>query len=187
MVPMVSEAAEITAARTLVDREFELARRRGVAGPSNLVFGIMIEVPSLLFQLDAVMPKADFVSIGSNDLLQYLFAADRSNERVSRRFDTLSPIFLRALGTIVEAGRRHKVPVSLCGELGGRPLEAMALIALGLRSLSMAPASIGPVKAMVRSMHAGRAEAHLRGLTADGVVNVRDRLKRFAESEGLDL
>ena len=187
MVPMVSEATEITAARALVDREFELARKRGVAGPSDLVFGIMIEVPSLLFQLDAVMPKADFVSIGSNDLLQYLFAADRSNERVARRFDALSPIFLRAVGTVIEAGRRHKVPVGLCGEVGGRPLEAMALIALGLRALSMAPASIGPVKAMVRSMHAGRMQEHLHRLIAEGDGSIRDRLKRFAEIEGLDL
>jgi len=134
-----------------------------------------------------VMPKADFVSIGSNDLLQYLFAADRSNERVAKRFDTLSPIFLRAVGTVIEAGRRHKVPVGLCGEVGGRPLEAMALIALGLRALSMAPASIGPVKAMVRSLHVGRAEEHLRRFMTDGTGSIRDRLKRFGEIEGLDL
>lgn len=187
MVPMVSQASEATAARALIDREFELARRRGIAGPKRLVFGIMIEVPSLLFELDAVMPKADFVSVGSNDLLQYLFAADRSNERVAGRFDSLSTTFMRALAAIVDAGKRHRVPVTLCGEHGGRPLDAMALIALGFRSLSMAPASIGPVKAMVRSMHAGRAQAFVRKLMAEGEGSVRDKLKRFAEAEGLEV
>jgi phosphotransferase system enzyme I (PtsP) len=187
MVPMVSEAREVVAARSLIDREFELARRRGIEGPSRLIFGVMIEVPSLLFDLDAVMRSADFVSIGSNDLFQYLFAADRSNERVATRFDSLSRIFLQALANIVEAGSRHKVPVALCGEVGGRPLEALALIALGIRSLSMAPASIGPVKAMVLSLHAQRAQAYLRKLLREENGSLRDKLKQFAESEGVQL
>jgi phosphotransferase system enzyme I (PtsP) len=187
MVPMVSEAAEIAAARALIDREFELALRRGVEVPKRLIFGIMIEVPSLLFQLDSVMRMVDFVSVGSNDLMQYLFAADRSNDRVATRFDTLSPIFLRALSNIVETGKRHRVPVALCGELGGRPLEAMALIALGFRSLSMAPASVGPVKAIVRSMSAKRTEQHVRLLMSQGDGSIRDKLMRFAEAERMEL
>ena len=187
MVPMVSEASEVAAARVLVDREFELARRRGIAGPKTLAFGIMIEVPSLLFQLDAVMKMVDFVSVGSNDLMQYLFAADRSNDRVATRFDTLSPIFLRALSQVLDAGKRHKVPVALCGEVGGKPLEALALVALGFRSLSMAPASIGPVKATIRSMHVKRAEERVRKLVAESDTSIRDKLKRFAESEAIEL
>jgi phosphotransferase system enzyme I (PtsP) len=187
MVPMVSQASEAVAARALIDREFELARTRGIAGPKRLIFGVMVEVPSLLFELDAVMPKADFVSVGSNDLLQYLFAADRSNERVADRFDFLSASFLRALAMIVEAGRRHKVPAALCGEHGGRPLDALALIGLGFRSLSMAPASIGPVKAMVRSLDAERAQAFVRKLVLEGEGSVRDKLKQFAEREGLEI
>ena len=187
MVPMVSEASEVAAARLLVDREFELARRRGIAGPNVLAFGIMIEVPSLLFQLDAVMKMVDFVSVGSNDLMQYLFAADRSNDRVATRFDTLSPIFLRALGQVIDAGRRHKVPVALCGEVGGKTLEALALVSLGFRSLSMAPASIGPVKAMVRSMHVKRATERVRSLIGESDTSIRDTLKRFAEGEGIEL
>ncbi len=127
------------------------------------------------------------MSIGSNDLFQYLFAADRSNERVATRFDSLSRIFLQALANIVEAGSRHKVPVALCGEVGGRPLEALALIALGIRSLSMAPASIGPVKAMVLSLHAQRAQAYLRKLLREENGSLRDKLKQFAESEGVQL
>jgi phosphotransferase system enzyme I (PtsP) len=187
MVPMVSEASEVAAARLLVDREFELARRRGIAGPKTLAFGIMIEVPSLLFQLDAVMKMVDFVSVGSNDLMQYLFAADRSNDRVATRFDTLSPIFLRALGQVIDAGRRHKVPVALCGEVGGKTLEALALVALGFRSLSMAPASIGPVKAMIRSMHVKRAAERIRSLVTESDTSIRDSLKHFAEAEGIDM
>ena len=115
----------------------------------------MIEVPSLLYELDALLPRVDFVSVGSNDLLQYFFAADRNNPRVAARYDALSAAAARALATIVEAARRHDRPLSLCGEMAGRPLEAMALIGLGYRSISMAPASIGPVKSMVLSLDAG--------------------------------
>ena len=94
----------------------------------------MIEVPSLLFQLDAVMKMVDFVSVGSNDLMQYLFAADRSNDRVATRFDTLSPISCGRWGRCSRRRSRHKVPVALCGEVGGKPLDALALVALGFRS-----------------------------------------------------
>ena len=122
----------------------------------------MIEVPSLLFELDALLPRVDFVSVGSNDLLQYLFAADRNNPRVAGRYDALSAAPLRALAAIVEAAKRHGRPLSLCGEMAGRPLEAMALIGLGYRSISMAPASVGPVKSMILSLDAGELQRWLR-------------------------
>lgn len=188
MAPMVSERREVIAVRAIVDAELDRAARRGHPVPKSLALGIMIEVPSLLFALDDLMPLLDFVSIGSNDLLQYLFAADRGNELVGNRFDTLSVPFLRALRTVVEAGQRHNVPVSLCGEMGGRPLEAIALIALGMRSLSMAPASIGPVKAMVLSLDAARAQAFVHPLlAATESGSIRDGLARFAELEGLEI
>ena len=117
--------------------------------------GAMIEVPALLWQLDRILPLADFASVGSNDLMQFLFAADRGNMRVAERFDALNPAGLKALKLIVEAANRHDVPLTLCGEMAGRPLEAMALIGLGFRSISMAPASVGPVKAMILSLDAG--------------------------------
>src|SRR5690606_8952744 len=117
--------------------------------PSKLRIGAMIEVPSLLYELDALMPHVDFVSVGSNDLLQFLFAADRSNAHVGHRYDPLSVSALRALRHVVRTGAVHGVPVTLCGEMAGRPLEAMALIGLGFRTISMAPASIGPVKTMI--------------------------------------
>ena len=188
MAPMVSERAEFVAVKALVDNEIQRAKARGLAVPSTLRTGIMIEVPSLLFALDTIMPLVDFVSIGSNDLLQYLFAADRGNDLVGARFDTLSVTFLRAMRTVIEAGQRHGVPVSLCGEMGGRPLEAVALAAIGLRSLSMAPASIGPVKAMLLSLDASRAEAFVLPLLEKGHHgSIRDALARFAELEGLEI
>ena len=155
MLPMVTTLAELRQAKGLIAREIGLLGER--EPPSRIAVGIMLEVPALLFQLDEVLPEVEFVSIGSNDLMQYLFAADRSNSRVSRRYDSLSAPLLRALQMILEATRRHRVPVTLCGEMAGRPLEASALIALGFRAISMAPASIGPVKTMILSMNVGEA------------------------------
>ena len=122
----------------------------------------MIEVPSLLFELDALLPRVDFVSVGSNDLLQYFFAADRNNTRVAARYDALSAAPLRALAAIVDAASQHGRPLSLCGEMASRPLEAMALIGLGYRSISMAPASVGPVKSMILSLDASELQRWLR-------------------------
>ena len=187
MVPMISNVAEILAVREIIDREIEIVRKRDGQGPSRLYYGIMIEVPALLFQLDEVMPLVDFVSIGSNDLMQYFYAADRGNPRVSERFDPLSAPFLRALASIVDAARRHGTEATVCGEIGGRPLEAIALVGLGFRSLSMAPASIGPVKTMILSLDAGRARAHVQGLLERGLPVLRDELRRFAENEGVEI
>jgi phosphotransferase system enzyme I (PtsP) len=185
MIPMVSEPGEIVAARAILNREIELNQRRGTAGPLRVHFGIMIEVPSLLFDLDAVLPLVDFASVGSNDLLQYFFASDRANAKVAGRFDVLSPSFLRALTGVTAAGRRLGVPIALCGEIGGRPLEAMALIGAGFRTLSMAPASIGPVKTMVLGLNAKRAEAAVAELIANGGPSIRDGLAAFAAAEGI--
>ena len=131
--------------------------------PKRVAIGAMIEVPCLLFELDALMKKVDFVSVGSNDLMQFMYAADRTNARVGSRYDALSPAPLRALKSLVKAAKKHDVPLTLCGEMAGNPIDAMALIALGFRSLSMAPASIGPIKTMILSLHAGRVRKAARG------------------------
>jgi phosphotransferase system enzyme I (PtsP) len=185
MLPMISDVSEFESARELVDKERAHLTRHGHTLPARLDLGAMIEVPALLWQLDRLLPAVDFVSVGSNDLLQFLFAADRGNVRVSDRFDPLSPPVLRLLADIVEAAERHKVPLTLCGEMAGRPLEAMALIALGYRSISMAPASIGPVKAMVRSLDVEAARAELHGLLERGDVGVRGQLEAFAQETGV--
>jgi phosphotransferase system, enzyme I, PtsP len=187
MLPMISDVSEFETARALIDREVTLLKKHGHLEPSKLMIGAMIEVPALLWQLDNLLPLADFVSVGSNDLVQFLFAADRGNERVASRFDSLSPPVLRALRQIVEAAERHGTPLTLCGEMAGKPLEAMALIGIGFRSISMAPASIGPVKAMVLSLDAENLRAHLDQLLQERKTSLRQDLKRFAAETGVQV
>ena len=134
-----------------------------------------------------MMRRADFVSVGSNDLLQFLFAADRGNPRLGGRYDAMSVAALRALRSIVTAGNRLGVPVTLCGELASRPLECMALIGLGFRSLSVSPAAVGPAKAMIRSLDCARVTARLSALIERGEPDIRAALKAFAESDSVEL
>jgi phosphotransferase system enzyme I (PtsP) len=187
MFPMVACCAEFDAAKQIVGRELEYLGKHGYATPSQLELGVMIEVPSLLFELDAICAKADFLSVGSNDLIQYLFAADRDNKRVADRFDALSAPALRALATIAGAGHAAGKPVTLCGEMGGKPLEALALAAIGYRSLSMSPASIGPVKATLIAADLAETEAFLTPLVGahDGAHSLRAHLRDYAERSGI--
>ncbi|MEP6966901.1 MAG: phosphoenolpyruvate--protein phosphotransferase [Pseudomonadota bacterium] len=180
MFPLVASVEEFRAARGLVDHEVAWALRRGRPAPSRLDVGTMIEAPSLLWHLDALLPIADFVSVGTNDLMQYLFAADRGNPRVSSRYDPLSPPALRALKAIEEACARTATPVSVCGEMAGRPLEAFALVALGFEALSMPPAGIGPVKQMVLSCDRGAASRGLDGLLASSAGSIRQDIEALA-------
>jgi phosphotransferase system enzyme I (PtsP) len=144
-------------------------------------------VPALLWQLDRVLPLADFASVGSNDLMQFLFATDRGNSLVAGRFDALNPAGLMPLRLIVEESTKHNVPLTLCGEMAGKPLEAMALIGLGYRSISMAPASVGPVKAMVLSLDAGDLWVRLQELLACKATSLRDELKTYAAEKGVQI
>jgi phosphotransferase system, enzyme I, PtsP len=187
LLPMVTTVGEIDMARALIGREIDLLRRRGMSDPTKVLLGVMIEVPSLLYELDALMPRVDFASVGSNDLLQYLFAADRNNPRVAARYDALSATALRALAAIVDAAKRHGRPLCLCGEIAGRPLEAMALIGLGYRAISMAPASIGPVKSMLLSLDAGALQRWMPAVVANGEGSLRAQLKRFAEDHHVEI
>ena len=187
MLPMVTTTSEFDAAKALIDREVQLLRQRGLEGPNRLRVGVMVEVPALLYELDILMPKVDFVSVGSNDLLQYLFAADRNNERTAKRYDSLSIPALKALTSIVVAGKRHGKSVTLCGEMASRPLEAMALIGLGYRSISMAASAIGPVKAMLMSLDAGALEKHLGKLIEAGHADIRGALKAFAAANAVEI
>ncbi len=189
MFPMVAMVDEFDAAKAIVQREIKHLSRHGYELPSELKLGVMVEVPSLLWQLDELMQRVDFVSVGSNDLVQYLTAADRDNKRVSGRFDVLCAPVLRALRSVAQAGAASGTPVTLCGEIGGRPLEAMTLVALGYRGLSMSAASIGPVKAAILAMHAGEAAAFLDGLIADrsGAASLREKLRAYADAKGVPL
>ena len=187
MLPMIADKSEFEAARNLIDRELTILKRHGRPEPKRLMVGAMIEVPALLWQLDRLLPLADFASVGSNDLIQFLFAADRANARVSERFDSLNPSVLKALRQVVEAAVRHNVPLNLCGEMAGRPLEAMALIGLGFRSISMAPASVGPVKAMILSLDAGALHERLDMLLGSEKASLREDLKQFAAEKGVQI
>ena len=180
MFPLVASVDEFRAARALVDREVAWARRRGRPAPSRLEVGTMIEAPSLLWHLDALLPMTDFVSVGTNDLLQYLFAADRGNSRVSDRYDPLSPPALRALKTIQSACVETGTPVSVCGEIAGRPLEAFALVGLGFERLSMPPAGIGAVKQMVLSCDREAARRGIEALLKNPGGSVRGEIEALA-------
>jgi phosphotransferase system enzyme I (PtsP) len=187
MLPMIADVAEFEAARALIDRELTLLKRHGRPEPKALKVGVMIEVPAILWQLDRVLPLADFASVGSNDLMQFLFAADRGNPRVAERFDSLNPAGLKALKSIVEGAKRDGVPLNLCGEMAGKPLEAMTLVGLGFRSISMAPASVGPIKAMVLSLDAGELAKRLDELLESKTTSLREDLRRFAVEHGVQV
>ena len=189
MFPMITMVSEFDAAKVLVEREIAHLSRHNYDLPTDVKLGVMIEVPALLWQLDELLERVDFVSVGSNDLVQYLTAADRDNRRVSERFDVLCAPVLRALGMIAQKGAAAGTSVTLCGEIGGRPLEAMALIGIGYRGLSMSPASIGPVKAAILAMDAGEVAALVQDLIAqkDGAPSLRGQLRAYAEGKGVPL
>jgi phosphotransferase system enzyme I (PtsP) len=184
MFPMVAVVSEFDNARALVERELTYLRRHGHRLPNQVMVGAMLEVPSLLFALDDLLERADFLSVGSNDLVQFLFAADRGNAQVANRFDPLSPPALRVLKLIADACKKHGKPFTLCGELAAKPLEAMTLIALGFRSLSLSPAMIGPVKAMILALDAAAAEKAVLPLLSSASAT-REKLRAFASEAGI--
>jgi phosphotransferase system enzyme I (PtsP) len=188
MFPMIAAIDEFDRARALVERELTHLRRHGHKLPDRVHVGAMVEVPSLLYQLDELFARVDFLSVGSNDLFQFLYAVDRSNTRVAQRFDPVSVPVLRALKIIADKGRACGKPVALCGELASTPLGALALVAVGYRVLSLTPSAIGPVKAMLLDLDAAKAHTMLDPLIArmDGIA-VRDRIEAFAAAEGLQL
>ncbi|MER9163969.1 MULTISPECIES: phosphoenolpyruvate--protein phosphotransferase [unclassified Mesorhizobium] len=189
MLPMVTELGEITQAREIIDREVRHLSRFAHHLPTSLKLGAMLEVPSLLFQLDELMKSVDFVSVGSNDLFQFVMAVDRGNTQLANRFDTLSAPFLRVLKQIADAGVRNNTPVTLCGELAGKPISAMALIGLGFRSISMSPASIGPVKAMLTELPLDELKAFFDDnlmAPAQGLP-MRALLQAFADDRSIPL
>jgi phosphotransferase system enzyme I (PtsP) len=189
MFPMIATVEEFDEAKGLVERELTHLRRHGHKLPERVDIGTMLEVPSLLYQLDELLTRVDFLSVGSNDLMQFFYAADRSNTRVADRFDPLSAPVLRALRDIAVKGKEHGKPVTLCGELASKPIGALALIALGYRSLSLSPSAVGPVKAMLLELDAGKAAALLGKLLESpaGSVSIREQLKAFAADQKLQI
>jgi len=185
LLPMVSDVDEFNRARALIDRELERARLMDHTRPTQVLVGAMLEVPALAFMLPQLMRSADFVSIGSNDLFSLAFAVDRTNPRVSRRYDNLNPASLTLIRLIVQSAAENSGDLSLCGEMAGRPLDAMALLGLGIRSLSMQPGQIGPIKMMIRSLNLGEVAAFVDRLCGRTDHSLRTRLSAFAAERGI--
>ena len=181
MFPMVSEPWEYEEARALFDEQVEWCKRAKRAVPRTIEYGAMLEVPGLAEMLDVILPRVDFLSIGTNDLTQFLFAADRSDPRLAERYDWLSPAILRFLRRVVREADAAGVPIRLCGEMGGRPLEAMALVGIGIRKLSITPAAVGPIKAMVCSLDAAAITARMEALLAKPPRALRKVLHDWAK------
>jgi len=189
MFPMIATVEEFDEAKSLVERELTHLRRHSHKLPEQVEIGTMVEVPSLLYQLDELLDRVDFLSVGSNDLVQFFYAADRGNSRVADRFDAISAPVLRALKSIADKGRAHAKPVTLCGELASKPIGALALVAIGYRSFSLSPSAVGPVKAMLLDLNAAKAAALMQPLieSPSGSLPIRERLKAFAAEQGLQI
>jgi len=182
MFPMIADVEEFRSAKALFETEMEYLKHSGHELPRSVKLGAMIEVPALIWQLDGLLKEVDFASIGSNDLLQFLFASDRGNTRLAARYDPLSPPLLSAIRHIVVRANAHGVPLNLCGEMAGRPLEAMALIGLGLTSISMAPAAVGPVKDMILTLDRAALWRELEPMLSLPDHSLRKRLEKFAKA-----
>lgn len=187
LVPMVTDAWEFRQTRAVVNKEVERLRNAGEPVPSKLELGAMIEVPSLLWELDQVLPEADFVSIGSNDLVMFLTAADRGNKRVAKAYDPIALPRMRALKHIVDMARRYNVPLTMCGELAGKTVESLALLSIGMTKLSMSPPSIGPIREMILGLDLAPIRASVSAALLEGASGpgIRDLLLDWSERQGL--
>lgn len=187
MLPFVTEVAEFDRARQLLEMEKVRAAANGFAVPEKIELGVMLEVPALLWQLDTLLPSLDFVSVGTNDLMQYLFAADRGNFSIRNRYDPLCPAMLRVLKEIADKCRKAGVPVSICGEMAGQPLEAMVLIALGFQTLSAPAQGVENIKVMVPTLDTRSLVPYLEHLMASREHSLRERLKSFARDHEVNV
>ena len=187
MFPMVSEPWEYEAARDLFVGQRAWLASHNKKLPVAIRYGAMLEVPGLLETLDLMLPHLDFLSIGTNDLTQFLFAADRAHPRLAERYDWLSPTVMRYLARVVRTVSGSKVALGVCGEMGGRPLEAMALLGVGIERLSITPAGVGPVKAMVRSLDLGALRADMAAILAQPSSDPRGQYRAWAQQHQVDL
>jgi phosphotransferase system, enzyme I, PtsP len=186
MFPMVSEPWEFDAAREVFEAQRLVLKGQKKLLPEAIRYGAMLEVPALAEQLDLLAPKISFLSIGTNDLTQFLFAADRSNPKLAERYDWLSPAILRFLRRVIQGVAGHQVDVTVCGEMGGRRLEALALMGIGLRRLSITPASVGPVKELVRKIDLAEIGAAMNQWLAVPPPNMRETLSAWAQERGIE-
>ncbi len=185
MFPMVAEVDEFRRARDLMHQERRFLEKHGHSLPSEIHLGVMFEVPSLMWQLDELLMLVDFVSVGSNDLQQFFYASDRGHPRLAGRYDSLSTPMLRLLRDIASAANNAGVPINLCGEMAGRPIDAMALIGVGYRSISMTPAAVGPVKEMIMALSAESIAEYVDMLLRESHHSIRPQLVDFAQKHNI--
>lgn len=187
MFPLITTIDEFRACRALLFAERDRLVGFGHKVPAQIELGTMLEVPALVWQLDKLLPELDFLSVGTNDLMQFFYAADRGNPQTGTRYDFLSLPSLRLLAHVQAQCAAHDVPVSICGELGARPLEAMALLGLGYQKFSLPSAGIGPVKRMVRSAHAGKLRAAIADILDSAPDDMRAAMRQIADAQNIKL
>jgi phosphotransferase system enzyme I (PtsP) len=187
MFPMLTEVSEFRYGRALLDMELARMRGRGAPMPQRVKVGAMLEVPALIYQLPELLGIVDFVSIGTNDLFQFMFASDRANYQMSERYDSLSPVGLGILRMILQQCQAAQVPVSVCGEMAARPLDAMALMGIGFRTISMSPPAVGPIKATIRGLRLAALETFVASLCNGRQRSVREQLRAYAIDHGVML
>lgn len=185
MFPMIADLEEFLEAKETLLLELEKEKTKGLKMPSKVNIGLMIEVPSIIFQLDDVLKKADFISIGTNDLAQFMFACDRSNPRITNRYDVLSAPFLRVMQQIIQKADKAGVYCSVCGEMASNPVEAMALIGLGYRNLSVSGPSFGVVKNLIRSLRIQDIADYMQILLQSNKKTLRPQLVAYAHDHGI--
>ena len=185
MFPMIAEVSEFRRCKAILQKELDRLKRFDKVPPIDIKVGCMFEVPSLSWQLDSLLKEVDFLSIGTNDLMQFFFACDRSNPKLADRYDLLAPSVLSFLHMIIKTCDEANVPVTLCGEMGGRSIEAVALVAIGLRKLSVSPTSVGPVKRLLRSVDMGQLRQFLGENLQSDQHSIRDSLLLFARDHGI--
>ena len=185
MFPMVSEPWEFDQAKAVFDGQLAWLKAQKKRLPEAVRFGAMLEIPAIAEQLDVLAPKLSFLSIGTNDLTQFLFAADRSHPKLAERYDWLSPSIFRFLKRVSDTVRPYGTALTVGGEMGGRRLEALALLGIGIDRLSITPASVGPIKELVRAMDIGEIREAMTGWLADPPPDLRQALSQWAEARGL--
>ena len=186
MFPMVSEPWEFDTAKLVFDEQLDWLRKQRKPLPEEIRFGAMLEVPALAEVLDELLPRLKFMSIGTNDLTQFLFAADRANPKLAERYDWLSPAILRFLARVVRGTAGHEIDLAVCGEMGGRRLEALALLGIGIRRLSITPASVGPIKELVRKVDLAEITAAMQTWLASPPPDMRAALRHWAAERDID-
>lgn len=183
MFPFVAQFEEFRAARAEMDKTLAREERLGHILPSKIEVGAMLETPSLAFAPTKFFEEVEFLSIGGNDLKQFFFAADRENERVRRRYDTLNVSYLTFLEGIVKRCQETNTSLSFCGEDAGRPVEALCFAAIGFRQLSMRPASIGPVKSLLRRCNLDDVLAVINDARDSGEMSVRSAVMEYVRAQ----